>query len=136
MSELLDVRGEKSFGFKKIGDNELYLFPCGVKRSRSDGYFESRRFNQFLSNVRNSFDYVIFDSAPIGGFADTQTLCSKVDGVIMVITYDQNPPSGCAACQKRARRRRRQHPRRGHKPAQVLHPRLDIQEAIAPGDDI
>jgi Mrp family chromosome partitioning ATPase len=89
MSELLDVRGEKSFGFKKIGDNELYLFPCGVKRSRSDGYFESRRFNQFLSNVRNSFDYVIFDSAPIGGFADTQTLCSKVDGVIMVITYDK-----------------------------------------------
>jgi capsular exopolysaccharide synthesis family protein len=89
MSELLDVRGEKNFGFKKIGDNELYLFPCGVKRSKSDGYFESRRFNTFLNNVRNSFDYVIFDSAPIGGFADTQTLCSKVDGVILVITYDK-----------------------------------------------
>ena len=86
MSELLDVRGEKNFGFKKIGDNELYLFPCGVKRFKSDGYFESRRFGTFLDNVRNSFDYVIFDSAPIGGFADTQTLCSKVDGVILVIT--------------------------------------------------
>jgi capsular exopolysaccharide synthesis family protein len=89
MSELLDVRGEKKFGFKKIGDNELYLFPCGVKRSKSDGYFESRRFDTFLDNVRNSFDYVIFDSAPIGGFADTQTLCSKMDGVILVITYDK-----------------------------------------------
>ena len=89
MSELLDVRGEKNFGFKKIGDNELYLFPCGVKRFKSDGYFESRRFGTFLNNVRNSFDYVIFDSAPIGGFADTQTLCSKVDGVILVITYEK-----------------------------------------------
>jgi capsular exopolysaccharide synthesis family protein len=89
MSELLDVRGEKNFGFKKIGDNELYLFPCGVKRSKRDGYFESRRFDAFLDNVRNSFDYVIFDSAPIGGFADTQTLCSKVDGVILVITYEK-----------------------------------------------
>ena len=89
MSELLDVRGEKSFGFKKVGDNELYLFPCGVKRSKSDGYFESERFSQFLQNVRNSFDYVIFDSAPISGFADTQSLCSRVDGVILVITYDK-----------------------------------------------
>jgi capsular exopolysaccharide synthesis family protein len=89
MSELLDVRGEKSFGFKKIGDNELYLFPCGIKRSKSDGYFESQRFEQFLNNVRNSFDYIIFDSAPIPGFPDTQILCSKVDGVILVITYDK-----------------------------------------------
>jgi protein-tyrosine kinase len=89
MSELLDVRGEKSFGFKKVGENELYLFPCGVKRTKSDGYFESVRFAQFLNNVRNSFDYVIFDSAPITGFPDTQTLCSKVDGVILVITYDR-----------------------------------------------
>ena len=89
MSELLDVRGEKNFGFKKIGDNELYLFPCGIKRSKSDGYFESRRFDSFLDNVRNSFDYVIFDSAPVSGFPDAQTLCSKVDGVILVITYDK-----------------------------------------------
>jgi capsular exopolysaccharide synthesis family protein len=89
MSELLDVRGEKNFGFKKIGNNELYLFPCGVKRSKSDGYFESRRFDAFLNNVRNAFDYVIFDSAPVHGFPDTQSLCSKVDGVILVITYDK-----------------------------------------------
>ena len=89
MSELLNVRGEKSFGFKKIGDNDLYLFPCGIKRSKSDGYFESPRFDTFLNNVRNSFDYVIFDSAPVHGFPDTQTLCSKVDGVILVITYDK-----------------------------------------------
>jgi len=89
MSELLDVRGERSFDFKKVGDNNLYLFPCGVKRSRNDGYFESKRFDQFLDNVRNSFDYVIFDSAPVPGFPDTQSLCSKVDGVVLVITYDK-----------------------------------------------
>jgi capsular exopolysaccharide synthesis family protein len=89
MTELLDVRGAKSFGFKKIGDKELYLFPCGIRRSRNDGYFESRRFNQFLANVRNSFDYVIFDSAPVTGFPETQTLCSKVNGVILVVTYDK-----------------------------------------------
>jgi len=89
MSELLDVRGEKNFGFRKIGDNELYLFPCGIKRTKSDGYFESARFDQFLDNVRNTFDFVIFDSAPVQGFPDTQTLCSMVDGVILVITYDK-----------------------------------------------
>ena len=40
-------------------------------------------------NLRHSFDYVIFDSAPIVGYPETQTLCSKVDGVIMVITYNK-----------------------------------------------
>jgi capsular exopolysaccharide synthesis family protein len=89
MSELLGVRGEKSFQFKKIGDNNLYLFPCGIRRSKGESYFESRRFDSFLQYVRNSFDYVIFDSAPIHGFPDTQTLCSRVDGVILVITYDK-----------------------------------------------
>jgi capsular exopolysaccharide synthesis family protein len=89
MSELLDVKDEKNFHFKKVGDKELYLFPCGVKRASSDGYFESRRFDQFLSNVRNSFDYAIFDSAPVTGFPETQTLCAKVDGVILVVTYDK-----------------------------------------------
>jgi capsular exopolysaccharide synthesis family protein len=89
MSELLDVRGENNFQFKKIGDNELYLFPCGMKRSGGEGYFESGRFDGFLNNVRNSFDFVIFDCAPVPGFPDTQTLCSKVDGVILVITFDK-----------------------------------------------
>ncbi len=89
MSELLSVRGEKNFGFKKIGDNELYLFPCGIKRTKNDGYFETKRFEAFMENVRNSFDYVIFDSAPVAGFPETQTLCSKVDGVVLVITYDK-----------------------------------------------
>jgi capsular exopolysaccharide synthesis family protein len=89
MSELLDVRSEKSFHFKKIGHNDLYLFPCGIKRTSSGGYFESNRFEQFLSNVRNSFDYVIFDSASVPSTPDTLTLSSKLDGVILVITHDK-----------------------------------------------
>jgi protein-tyrosine kinase len=32
---------------------------------------------------------VIFDSAPVIGFADTQSLCTKVDGVILVVNYDK-----------------------------------------------
>jgi protein-tyrosine kinase len=89
MAELLDAEKERSFRFKKVGEKELYLFPCGVKRARSDGYFESERFERFLENVSESFDYVIFDSAPVTGFPDTQSLCRNVDGVILVVTYDQ-----------------------------------------------
>ncbi len=64
-------------------------FPAGLKRSGGEGYFESQRFDGFLNKVRNSFDFVIFDCAPVPGFPDTQTLCSKVDGVILVITFDK-----------------------------------------------
>jgi capsular exopolysaccharide synthesis family protein len=89
MTELLGAPGEKSFQFMKIGKKDLYLFPSGIKRYHSDDYFESNRFEQFLNNVRNSFDYVIFDTAPVPGFPDTTALCSMVDGVILVITYDK-----------------------------------------------
>ena len=89
MTELLGVPGEKNFKFHKIGDKNLYLFPCGIKRTGDKGYLESQRFDQFLNSVRKSFDYVIFDSAPVPGFPDTTALCSLVDGVVLVITYDK-----------------------------------------------
>ena len=86
ISDLLSQNGGTSFNFFKVGPGQLYLFPAGLNRNQKNGYFESQRFDQFLKHARKLFDYVIIDSAPVTRFQDSQSICSKVDGVIVVLS--------------------------------------------------
>ena len=86
ISDLLADNGSTSFNFFKVGPGKLYLFPAGLNRNQKNGYFESQRFDQFLNHTRKLFDYVIIDSAPVTQFQDSQSICSKVDGVIVVLS--------------------------------------------------
>jgi capsular exopolysaccharide synthesis family protein len=83
ISDLLSENGGTSFNFFKVGPGKLYLFPAGFSSKQKNGYFESQRFDQFLSHTRKLFDYVIIDSAPV---TRSQSICSKVDGVIVVLS--------------------------------------------------
>jgi capsular exopolysaccharide synthesis family protein len=85
ISDLLSENGSKVFNFFKVGPGKLYLFPAGLSRKQKNGYFESQRFDRFLKHARKLFDYVIIDSAPVTRFQDSQSICSKVDGVIVVL---------------------------------------------------
>jgi uncharacterized protein involved in exopolysaccharide biosynthesis/Mrp family chromosome partitioning ATPase len=46
--------------------------------------FDLFKFATFLEEVRTSYDFVLFDSAPILGSSDSLTISTKVDGVILV----------------------------------------------------
>jgi len=84
--ELIGGNGDKSFEFKRVGPAELYLVPCGIVSPGTKRHFDSPRFESFLKLAREKFDFVILDAAPIGDHPDPQTICSKVDGVVMVIS--------------------------------------------------
>lgn len=45
----------------------------------------SRRFAEFLGQVRRDFDYVIIDAPPVGLVADPLVLASQGDGVLLVL---------------------------------------------------
>ena len=83
--DLLNKNNGNLLKLKKVGPGELYLFPSGVSRPVDDHHFSSDLFENFIQRVRKSFDYVILDSAPISIYPDSQAICSKVDGVILVI---------------------------------------------------
>jgi capsular exopolysaccharide synthesis family protein len=84
--ELISGIGDNTFEFKRVGPAELYFVPCGIISPGSKRHFDSPRFESFLKLAREKFDYVLLDAAPIGNYPDPQTICSKVDGVVMVIT--------------------------------------------------
>ena len=71
--------------FKKVGPGELYLLTSGVSHPMEDNHFSPELFEKFIQRARESFDYIILDSAPINSYPDSQAICSKVDGVILVI---------------------------------------------------
>jgi capsular exopolysaccharide synthesis family protein len=76
-----------SISGKKVGPGELYFLPAGKSGHAGDGYFDSRRFLDFLGVSRKNFDFVILDTAPVLSHPDSLAICSKIDGVIIVIAH-------------------------------------------------
>jgi capsular exopolysaccharide synthesis family protein len=96
LKELFDIENEGGLTdivlnnhmkpFKVINFDPSYLFvlATGGNYVGPVGLFESERFDTFLKNAREEFDYIILDSAPLPSFAEARVLCEKVDGVILV----------------------------------------------------
>lgn len=97
LKELFDIKNDEGLTdivldndtgpFKVINCDPSYLFvlATGGNCVGPVGLFESERFDTFLKKVREEFDYVILDSAPLPNFAEARVLCEKVDGVVLVI---------------------------------------------------
>lgn len=85
VSELLANNGNSVFNFRRIGQKDLYVFASGRQYEDGKYSFDSRRFEIFLNFAREKFDYTILDSAPITSFSESQAICSRVDGVLLVL---------------------------------------------------
>ena len=97
LRELFDIKSDEGITdivlnnnakpYKVINLDPSYLFvlATGGNYVGPVGLFESERFDAFLENVREEFDYVILDSAPLPSFAEARVLCEKVDGVVLVV---------------------------------------------------
>lgn len=68
-----------------VDQGGLYVVTCGERTTSPVKLFESNRFCGFLKAMRERFDYVILDGPPIPSFSESRILCSKVDGVVMVL---------------------------------------------------
>lgn len=103
--ELIETLGEtkKEYGvsnylnqnFNTITVNDLLipvsnnpnLFAIGLGSENIDGLesFNSNRMNILMNQLRNEFDYIIIDSAPIGKLADTLALSKFTDCCIYMV---------------------------------------------------
>ncbi len=69
----------------KVGPGNLYVIPHGRSHSEPVVLFESDGFDQFLKKMQDSYDFVVLDAPPVLSFAECRVLCTKVDGVVLVI---------------------------------------------------
>lgn len=70
---------------KKADRGNLYIVTCGSSQTGPVSLFESMLFCEFLHLMKDKFDFVILDGPPVPSFSETRVLCSKVDGVILVL---------------------------------------------------
>jgi len=77
--------GLKIFKFKKVGPGDLYAFTFGKNNPAGVDYFETKRFQAMIETSKKKFDYILLDAAPIGSYSESQAICARVDGVLLVI---------------------------------------------------
>ena len=65
--------------------DNLYLIPVGKFPSNPTELFGKERFETMINTLRESFDYVIIDTAPLGSVVDAAVVAKKCDGTMLVV---------------------------------------------------
>lgn len=68
-----------------LSSKNFFLLPVGRQRNGVVSLFDSESFDHFVETMRQNFDHVVFDCPPLTPFSETRLICSKVDGVILVL---------------------------------------------------
>jgi capsular exopolysaccharide synthesis family protein len=63
----------------------LFYVPSGVKTQFPSELLQSDSFSAFLKEVKEKFDYIIFDSSALNTVIDAALIASKTDGTLIVL---------------------------------------------------
>src|SRR4029077_16317147 len=64
-----------------LTSGQISIFPLKV--------FEEERIDQLISQLKQKFDFIIFDAAPVADFPDSYALAPKVDSIILVVEAEK-----------------------------------------------
>jgi capsular exopolysaccharide synthesis family protein len=73
----------------------LSVIPAGSLLSNPDELLMSARLDDLIGKLKEEFDYIILDSAPVGVVSDTYLLNRLVDNCIYVARQDFTPREAC-----------------------------------------
>lgn len=68
----------------------FYIMFAGVRVPNSAELLGSRRFQKMIPALKDVFDYIIVDAAPVGQVIDCAVMAPHLDGVLMVIDTTAN----------------------------------------------
>lgn len=103
MHETFEVKNTPGVGEILIGEvpwedavaktktSNLFFIPRGEPLSQTSEYLLSSTTPTFLKEIREQYDYVIIDSAPIMAADDTTSLAPYVDTVIFIVKLSSTP---------------------------------------------
>ncbi|MBW1679211.1 MAG: CpsD/CapB family tyrosine-protein kinase [Deltaproteobacteria bacterium] len=84
---LSEIRVEAAI--KKTPIPNLAVITSGKDYSDISQVFESKGLEVWIKMLKASFDYILFDSAPINLYPDSLFLAAQVDGVIFVVQAEK-----------------------------------------------
>jgi succinoglycan biosynthesis transport protein ExoP len=69
----------------------LFAVAAGPKAPNPVALLNSEKLSSFLNEMTASFQFVLLDTPPLLAVADARILCSKVDGVVLVVRAGRTP---------------------------------------------
>jgi len=69
--------------------SNLFLLPVGRPHSSPSYLFDGDPISSLLVTLKERFDFIIFDGAPLDGYSESFFLAAKVDGVILVLESER-----------------------------------------------
>lgn len=68
----------------------LYIMFAGARVPNSTDLLSSEGFKRLIPALKENFDYIIVDTAPLGQVVDCAVMASVLDGVVMVVDSTKN----------------------------------------------
>jgi succinoglycan biosynthesis transport protein ExoP len=97
LSDVLRGEAQLQHGIQRVNSN-LHVMAAGSIPPNPIVLIESQRMRQLISTLKDNYDYIIFDTPPLSGMADTPLLGRLVDGILMVVRPNLvDTPSAIAA---------------------------------------
>jgi capsular exopolysaccharide synthesis family protein len=78
----------ESFSRDKEAD-QLFIMKCGTQPPNPLELISSKKFQFMLKELRENFDHIIIDSAPVLPVSDAIVLGNNVDGTLMVVRAEK-----------------------------------------------
>lgn len=77
---------------KKIGDNGLlYLVPAGIMPPNPSELILNGQLEHLLNELKERFDYIIIDSAPVGLVTDARLIAPFCDATLYIVRHQRTP---------------------------------------------
>ena len=89
LSHFLSGQAEVSDVLYATSEKNLYLIPSGVFPVNPTELLGNDRFQRLLKAVRESFQYVLVDTPPLGSVIDAAVAAKQCDGVILVLAANE-----------------------------------------------
>ena len=86
LSGLADVRDL----LRETDIPKLYLMFAGARVPNSAELLGSEHFAQLIPALKDVFDYIIIDTAPLGQVIDCAVMAPMLDGIVMLLDATQN----------------------------------------------
>ena len=71
-----------------LSQSNMFFLDCEPNIPNPADILNSKRFAKLVGNLEDHYDYVIFDTPPVGAFIDAAVLSQLVDGVLFVVRRD------------------------------------------------
>jgi capsular exopolysaccharide synthesis family protein len=76
-------------GIQRTGRPNLSVLTTGKATVYPPHIFEGRAIEDVIARLKESFDFIIFDAAPVLEFPDAYGLAPKVDGILLVVAAER-----------------------------------------------